>query len=83
MQLSDTFRAIPRLKAIQTLISERAVEAFDMSVLPRTSRLNVEGLHLVLSQPPLQDAGNELAAIYRYACGRAHHALQRDSPTLQ
>jgi len=48
---------------IQTLIPKRAVEAFDMPILPRTSRLDVKGLHLVLSQPPLQDAGNELAAI--------------------
>lgn len=49
--------------AIQPLVTQGAVEALDMPVLPWAARLDVEGFYRALSQPSLSGAGDELAAV--------------------
>jgi hypothetical protein len=53
----------PELLAVQALVPEPAMEALHEPVLPRTGRLDVNGLDLVLRQPPLHFLGNELRPV--------------------
>ena len=48
---------------VQALVTQRAVEALHVPVLPGTARVDGEGLDVTLGQPAWQGAGDELAAV--------------------
>src|SRR5208282_6224792 len=54
------FRQGPQLFPVQTFVPKTTMKAFHKSVLPRTARLNVDRLDVILRQPPLHDLGDEL-----------------------
>jgi hypothetical protein len=47
----------------QELISQAAVEAFGVAVLPRAARLDVHGIDTHLPKPPAEGVGNELRTV--------------------
>ncbi len=51
--------------SVQELVSELAVEALVVAVLPRTARLDVECLHAEPGQPPPNQLGRELRPVVR------------------
>ena len=50
---------------VQALVAEAAVEALPVGVLPRAARVDVPGLRPPLSQPALQDLGDEFRPVVR------------------
>ena len=48
---------------VEALVAQAAVEAFDMTVLPRAARFYIESLDPAPGQPVAQDAGDKLAAV--------------------
>ncbi len=63
---------------VQALVSQRAVEALHVPVLPGTGWLDVEGFDVTFGQPALQGAGDELAAIIAADVG-GHPSLDDQS----
>ena len=53
----------PELLAVEALVAEAAVEGFHEAVLSGASRLDVDGLDLVVGQPPLEFGGDKLRAV--------------------
>ena len=51
--------------SVQELVSQFAVEALVVAVLPRTARRDVEGLHAEPGQPPPNELGRELWPVVR------------------
>jgi hypothetical protein len=48
---------------VQAFVAKLVVEAFNVAVLPRCTRLNVNGLDLILLQPVLDRVGDELRTV--------------------
>jgi len=53
----------PELFSIEAFLSEARVEAHHVSVLPRASRLDVEGLDPLIGQPVAQPVLDELRTV--------------------
>ena len=71
-ELYDTprFRHGIEQPSIQTAVPEYRIETFIGPVLPGTARVNVMGAHLLVSQPVLQDPGDQFRPIVTLDTGR-------------
>src|SRR5438552_18735577 len=49
--------------AVKALVAQLVVEAFDVAVLPRASRFDVDGFYFILLEPVLNRIGDELGAV--------------------
>ena len=56
--------------SIQTAVPKHRIETFIGPVLPGTTRVNVMGAHLLVSQPVLQDPGDQFRPIVTLDTGR-------------
>ena len=75
----------PKLLAVEAFLSEASVEALDVSVLLRASRLDVERLDPLLGKPAAQPVLDELRTIVAAdVLGRSMALYQRgyDPPNL-
>ena len=57
------FGECPQLLTVQALVAEATVETLHEAILPRAARVNVDRLHLVVSQPLLDGLRDELRPV--------------------
>src|SRR5690606_11343381 len=63
---------------VEALVAQRAVEAFDVGILPRTARRDVERLRAARFEPALQGLRDELRTIV--AAQVLRRAVQHEQP---